>query len=106
MKLDIGEACFGPNVNVNSESLFKNEYDQRTDEEVESLQQLLIDELSKIKSELDMNDWLQISQILVSRNHKFVCDDDGFSDNCDQCGNYNWAQSYTKIEDIDEESNN
>jgi len=107
MNLKIGEGCFGPNVSVNDESLFRSEYDQRTDEELENLQQILLDEISKIKSNLDMNDWLQISQILVSRSDKFTCiESECYQDNCDQCGNYNWGETYVKIEDSNEDNNN
>lgn len=96
MRIDISEGCFGPNVSIDGESLFKHEYDKRTDEEVDILQQILLDELSKIKSSLDMSDWSQIAEILASRG-VFEYDensDDGSS--CDQCGNYNWHHIYIK----------
>ena len=43
MDLIISEGCFGPNVTINGNSLFKEEYDQRSDDDVNKLQQLILD---------------------------------------------------------------
>lgn len=105
MKLEIIEGCFGPDVRIDGESLFKHEYDQRTDEEVDNLQQKIIDEISKVKFNLDMGDWAQIAQILVSRSNKFdYIEDESSEYSCDQCGNYNWIYVYIKSEDNNEVS--
>ena len=107
MELVISEGCFGPTVNINGESLFKGEYDQRSDSDVDKLQQILLDEISKIKSNLDMYDWAQIAQILASRgNFQYNESESNDGDSCEQCGNWNYCSSYTKIEDTDEGVNN
>lgn len=98
MKLEIIEGCFGPDVRINENSLFKHEYDDRSDDDVSKLQEILLNELSKIKSNMDMNDWSQIAQIITNRNIDFKYDESNSSDgeSCDQCGNYNWHQTYKK----------
>lgn len=106
MKLEILEGCFGPDVRIDGESLFKHEYDQRTNEDVDNLQQKLIDEISKVKFNLDMGDWAQIAQILAKRSNLFQ-DVEGESSeySCDQCGNYNWRCVYIKSDDDNEVNN-
>ena len=50
-----------------------------------------------------MNDWSQIAQILATRaNFQYNDTLSNEGDSCDQCGNYNWSHSYTKIEDTNE----
>jgi hypothetical protein len=104
MKLEISEGCFGQNVSVDGESLFKHEYDERPDSEVEKLQQILLDEISKIKSSLDMHDWSQIAEILTYRSQEFLFDEKNSTDyeSCDQCGNTNWRHIYTKTDVVNE----
>ena len=103
MKLEIIEGCFGPDVRIDDDSLFKHEYDQRTDEDVDNLQQKLIDEISKIKFNLDMGDWAQIAQILANRSNLFqMVEGESSEYSCDQCGNYNWRYVYIKSDDDNE----
>ena len=69
MKIERNKGCFSENVLINNESIFKHEYDTRTDEEISNLKQLILDEISKIKDNLDMNDWSTITEILTSKGN-------------------------------------
>jgi len=108
MKIEINKGCFGEDVRINGESLHKHEYDTRSDYEIGSLQQMILDELADIKSDLDMHDWAEIAQILASRSRKFEYDVENSQDYsaCDQCGDCGWNYTYIKkIENMDEGNN-
>lgn len=107
MKLEINKGCFTENVRIDGESLFKSEHDTRTDLEIGSLRQKILDEISDIKSELDMSDWVQIVEILSSRSIKFEYDLVNSQDykSCDQCGDYSYNHIYIKKEDGHERNN-
>jgi len=97
MKIEIIEHCFGQDVRIDDESLFKHEYDTRSDEEIASLQNKLLKELSDIKDNLDMADWSAIANMLVHRSNKFEYDGEkSSSSNCEQCSNINFTETYNK----------
>ena len=98
MKISLSESCFGPNVSIDGETLFKDEYDNRSDEDIKSLRMKLIDELSNVVNELDMADLKTIAEIMISRNSKFEFIEEEYSQSdCDQCGSYNTRESYVKV---------
>lgn len=101
MKIEIIESCYGPDVRVDNDSLFKSEYDKRDDIEVSKLKDSLISELSSLKDHLDMMDWRYISEIIVSRGKYKYIESDSYQDSCGQCGNYNTKETYQKIMDND-----
>lgn len=100
-KIEIKESCFGPDVEIDGESLFIHEYDNRSPEIVRDLQDKLIDELKSLKHILGMNDWYKIAEMVVTTSKKYEYDteesDEG--DSCGQCGNYNWSYIYKKLEE-------
>lgn len=96
MKIEISEGCFGPDVTVDNESLFKHEYDTRTDEEMEVIQSKVLQELSDIKGNLDMSDWSAIANIIASRGNFEYQENESTNTDCDQCGNYNYREVYNK----------
>ena len=97
MKIERNKGCFSENVLINNESIFKHEYDTRTDEEISNLKQLILDEISKIKDNLDMNDWSTITEILTSKGN-FEYDEVNSKDydSCDQCGDYGFNHIYNR----------
>jgi hypothetical protein len=107
MKIEISKGCFDEDVRIDGVSIFKRESDTRTNDELDNAQQSLIDELSKIKSSLNIQDWVEIADILTGRSREFEYDVENShdTDQCDQCGDYNWNHIYTKIEDVNEENN-
>jgi hypothetical protein len=97
MKLSMSEACFGPNVSIDDESLFQDEYDNRSDDEIRELRMRLINELSAIVNNLDMMDLKTIGEIVVSRSNSFeYIEEESSTTDCDQCGNYNTRETYVK----------
>lgn len=99
MKIEISEGCFGPDVKIDGESLFKDEYDKRTDEEISVLQDRVLQELSNLKDSLDMMDWSSIANMITSRG-KFEMDESiSHESNCDQCGNWNYSNTFNKTKD-------
>lgn len=99
MKIEISEGCYGPDVSIDNNSLFKGEYDSRSDEEVSNLQETLLKEISQIKGSLDMRDWMEIANILVSRGRFVPKGEDYYQSTCDQCGNYNYSETFQKVKD-------
>ena len=97
-KIILRENCFGPDVEIDGESLFIHEYDNRDPKVVETIQDELILKLQELKSGMGMDDWTVIAEIIV----KLSCDfeynvkesDEGNS--CDQCGNWNHKYVYNK----------
>lgn len=96
MKIDIIEGCFGPDVRIDEESLFQHEYDKRSDGDIRELRVKLIDEISSIIDNLDMNDLSQIADIVVSRSNYEYLESQSHEGTCDQCDNYNYKRSYKK----------
>lgn len=91
-KIFVGEGCFGPVVRVDGESMHLNENDTRTDEDVDKLRMIVIQEMIKNRKMLSTNDWMEIIQILGNSLQWNVIDQS--NDSCDQCGNYNWDITY------------
>jgi hypothetical protein len=91
-KIEISEGCFGPDVEIDGESLFIHEYDNRSPEIIKGLQDKLIDELKLLKDGLGMNHWYQIAEMVatISEKYEYNVDESSEGDSCSQCGNYNW----------------
>ena len=104
-KIELSESCFGPDVEIDGESLFIHEYDNRKPELIENLQIELIEKLKSSRHELGMNHWYQIAEIVtsVSSDFEFDVDESNEGDSCGQCGNYNWNYIY-KLKEHDKES--
>jgi len=92
------ENCFGPDVEIDGESLFVHEYDNRDPKVVETIQDELISKLHELKGGMGMNDWTVIAEIIVNLSDEYEYNveksDEGTS--CDQCGNYNHKYVYNK----------
>lgn len=99
-KIVISEGCFGPDVEIDGESLFVHEYDNRKPETIDNLQIELIEKLKLIRGGLGMNHWYQIAEIVtsVTNDFEFDVDESNEGDSCGQCGNYNWKYVFNKIE--------
>jgi hypothetical protein len=95
----ISENCFGPDVIVNGESLFIHEYDNRDPKIIKDLQDSLISKLHELKSDMGMNDWTNIAEIVVSLSEEYEYDEESSIDynSCEQCGNWNHKKIYKKI---------
>jgi len=96
MKIEIIEHCFGPDVRINDESLFKHEYDNRTDDEIFQLRKILIDELVNNLNSLDMRELSEIAEMVVQTSGFEIDEENSSSDDCEQCGNYNYTHVYIK----------
>lgn len=91
-KIEIGEGCFGPHVLIDGEPLFIEEIGKRND-----LKRKLIEKLGSLLDEMDMRDFLTIAEIVISRGRYEWIEGDSYSDTCDQCGNYNYGETYVLI---------
>ena len=97
-KIVLSENCFGPDVEINGESLFIHEYDNRNLEIVSNLQDDLINKLKLLKHKLSISDWYKIAQLIINNNDEYEYDVEnskGYK-NCDQCGNWNHKYIYIK----------
>jgi hypothetical protein len=97
-KISLSENCFGVDVEIDDESLFIHEYDNRSPEMINGLQDKLIDNLRLIKNKLSMNDWTEIVQMIINHGDEFEYDVENSMDykSCDQCGNLNHNHIYNK----------
>ncbi len=99
-KIEIGEGCFGPHVLIDGESLFVDEFCNAEDElKRNELKKELINKLLSQVDSLDMMDLRTIAEIVVSRGKYEYLEEDSYRHTCDQCGNYNYNDSYLKIEE-------
>jgi hypothetical protein len=94
----LSENCFGIDVEVDGESLFVHEYDNRDPKKIDKLKESIILGLLDMKEQLGMDDWRQIAEILVVKSREFEYDTDNSIefDHCSQCGNYNHKYVYKK----------
>ena len=97
-KISLSENCFGNDVEIDDESLFTHEYDNRSPEMINDLQDKLIDNLRLIKNKLSMNDWTEIVHMIVNNGDEFEYDVENSMDYepCDQCGNWNHNHIYNR----------
>jgi hypothetical protein len=95
--ISIGEDCFGPYVRINQQDLHQHEYANQDEiKKIDTYKQMLFDELKQIYDKLDMHDLQEIAQIIVNRGQWIEDDTKSYNDTCDQCGNYNWGQSWDR----------
>jgi hypothetical protein len=97
-KIGLSENCFGVDVEIDDESLFIHEYDNRSPEIINDLQDKLIDNLRSIKNKLSMNDWTEIVHLILNHGDEFEYDVENSTDyeSCDQCGNWNHNHIYNR----------
>lgn len=95
----LSENCFGIDVEVDDESLFVHEYDNRDLKKIDKLKETLILELLKIKDQLGMNEWTQIAEMVAITSKEFEYDTENSIEfeHCSQCGNYDHKYVYKKI---------
>jgi hypothetical protein len=103
-KIRLSENCFGPDVEIDDESLFIHEYDNRNPEMISDLQDQLIDKLKSLKNNLGMSDWTEIAMMVINGGDEFEYDVDNSKEYepCDQCGNWNHNHVYIKKDKNDE----
>ena len=75
-KIRLSENCFGPDVEIDDESLFIHEYDNRNPEMISDLQDQLIDKLKSLKNNLGMSDWTEIAMMVINGGDEFEYDVD------------------------------
>jgi hypothetical protein len=92
------ENCFGPDVEIDGESLFIHEYDNRDPKVIEDIQDNLITKLHELKGNIGMDDWTIIAEIIVklSGDFEYNVEESDEGNSCDQCGNYNHKYVYNK----------
>jgi hypothetical protein len=97
----LSENCFGIDVEVDGESLFVHEYDNRDVKQINKLKEDLISKLLELKDNLGMSDWETIAEIVTRTSNDFEYDVDNSIEfeHCSQCGNYNHKYVYKKVED-------
>ena len=97
-KIELIEHCFGPIVRIDDESIhYDEEYDNRTEEYVDSIKMKIINSLMEVRDSLDVRDYYDICQIMTSRNREWVFNEvESSMDDCDQCGNYNHNEVFYK----------
>ena len=90
------ENCFGPDVEIDGESLFIHEYDNRDPKVIEDIQDNLITKLHELKGGMGMNDWTVIAEIIVklSDDFEYNVEESDEGNSCDQCGNWNHRYVY------------
>ena len=104
-KIVLSENCFGLDVEINGESLFIHEYDNRNPEIVSNLQDDLINKLKLLKDKLSISDWYEIAQLIVNNNndeYDYDVENSKEYNHCDQCGNWNHNYIYIKKDKNDE----
>ena len=99
-KIELSENCFGVDVEIDGESLFTHEYDNRSPELVDELRSNVISKLSEVRHKISPQDWTNICDIIFSNTDEYEYDVDNSTevDRCDQCGNYNHRHVYLKKE--------
>ena len=97
-KIILKENCFGPDVEIDGESLFIHEYDNRDPKVIEDIQDNFITKLHELKGSIGMNDWTIIADIIVklSDDFEYNVEESDEGNSCDQCGNYNHKYVYNK----------
>jgi hypothetical protein len=99
-KIKLSEGCYGPDIEINGESLFLHEYDNRTEEDVREHKIALINELLKIVDNINIIDLKYIGEIIGSSSHSFeFIEEESSESTCDQCGNWNYTHVYKKIDE-------
>lgn len=99
-KIELIENCFGVDVEIDGESLFTHEYDNRPPELVDNLKLNVISKLSEIRKKLSPQDWTNICDIIFNNTDEYQYETNGSTEleRCDQCGNYNHRHIYIKKE--------
>lgn len=97
-RIELSENCFGVDVEINGESLFTHEYDNRNPELVDDLKLKIINKLSNIRQKLSPQDWTDICDIILNNTDEYEYDIENSMEvsRCDQCGNYNHKHIYLK----------
>ena len=97
-KIILKENCFGPDVEIDGESLFIHEYDNRNPKVIEDIQDNLITKLHELKGSIGIDDWTIIAEIIVklSDDFEYNVEESDEGNSCDQCGNYNHKYVYNK----------
>ena len=102
-KISYGEGCFGPFVKINDKSICYSDYEDNhtiTEGEKNFLthhQAELINELKEllIQNKLSTDDFQKIAEIITSKGWEQQ-EDKSYSNSCDQCGNWNWGDTYLR----------
>jgi len=97
-QIKIGEGCFGSYVQIDGQDL--NEHEYVTEEESKKISDSklkLFEELRILLNKLDMYDLRLISEVIVKRGSWDTDDNKSYTNSCDQCGNYNWGETYNRI---------
>lgn len=97
-KIVLSENCFGNEVEIDGESLFTHEFDNRSPEMINKLKDDVINKLRTLKEELSVQDWSDIAHMIITNSDEFEYDTENSSDytSCDQCGNLNHNHIYNK----------
>ena len=96
-KIELSEGCYGPDVEINGESLFLHEYDKRTEEEVLEYKIAFINELLKVVDKINLIDLRYIGEIITINSDDFeYIEEESNESTCDQCGNWNYNQVYIR----------
>ena len=96
--IEYGEHCYGSYVIVDGENLHHHEYDDRGEEYIRQLKLKLVNELPNIVDRLSTYDLKIIAEIIAQNNSDWEYDEEKSSNRtCDQCGNYNYKEIYTRI---------
>jgi hypothetical protein len=103
-KIVLSENCFGPDVEINDESLFIHEYDNRSPEMISDLKDDVIDKLKSLKHQLSIQDWSDIAHMIITNSDEFEYDVENSMDYqpCDQCGTNNHNHIYIRKNKNDE----
>jgi hypothetical protein len=99
-KIILSENCFGNDVEVDGESLFTHEFDNRSPEMIGDLKDGIIDKLKSLKHKLSVQDWSDIAHMIITNSDEFEYDVENSKDYqpCDQCGNWNHNHIYIRKE--------
>lgn len=99
-KFVLSENCFGPDAEVNDESLFSHEYDNRDPKMISDLKNQVLEVLKENQEKLDISDWISILEIISEKDERYERDVNNSREytSCDQCGNWNHTYIYLKKE--------
>lgn len=96
-EIKIGEGCFGPYISIDGIDL--SETESSTEEDIKNLNNLkkkLLQELHILLPKMDAYDMRLLAEVIVKRGQWQDISSDSYSDSCEQCGNYNWGETYKR----------
>ena len=92
-KIEIGEHCFGPIIRINGKSIFTHEYSN--EEDIKKCQETKLEILQELINNIDNISpfvFRNLAEMVANvKKMSHICTN---GSQCDQCGNYNYLETY------------